>query len=499
MTHALAPDPKNLSPPAKTLLVGTLPRTLGELKKRGWRSMSVREELRGNLMLKLKTKQPLLPGVLGYENSVMPQLCNAILSGHDLILLGERGQGKTRIVRLLLGLLNPYVPYLEGSEVRDNPLAPISAYGRQRIASCGDESPIAWARPAERYSEKLATPDTSSAELLGDIDPVRMAEGIRMSSELALHYGMIPRANRGLFVVNELPDLPERVQVSLFNLLEERDVQIRGHQLRLHLDLFIVATANPEDYTNRGRIITPLKDRYASLIRTHYPQTRSIENAIVRQESALKRSLPITIPPFLQDVVTEITFQARRTEKINQISGVSVRMSIDNLESVVSNAERRAILLQEAEIGPRISDLYAVIPTSQGKLEWEFDEEGNTFEESMHQLIGQAVKTVFDERVARDSLDSLLGAFEEGWWVEASDAMPVSVYLSALKTLKGLQAGLRQLNMGESPNEMVAGMEFILEGLHQHRLLERKESEKGWVYATSKNAFNPSLPAQPFT
>ncbi|HUJ77068.1 MAG TPA: AAA family ATPase, partial [bacterium] len=349
-------------------------RTLGELKQSGYQPLSLREEMRKNLIAVLESGTTLLPEIVGYEDSVVPQIENAILAGHDMILLGERGQGKTRIIRALVGLLDEWVPIIRGSEVNDSPFAPISRYGQDLLAAHGDKLEIAWLHRSERYGEKLATPDTTTAELIGEVDPVKVAEGRYLSDELTIHYGLIPRTNRGVFAINELPDLPEKVQVSLFNVLEERDIQIKGYRLRLPLDMLVVATANPEDYTSRGRIITPLKDRYSAHIRTHYPKEREVEVSIIDQECARfeRRGRPLIVPSFMKDIIAEITFQARGSADVNQVSGVSVRMSINNLESLISNAEKRAIRNREPEIVPRLSDLEAILATTDGKLEMEY-------------------------------------------------------------------------------------------------------------------------------
>ncbi|MDA0978467.1 MAG: sigma 54-interacting transcriptional regulator, partial [Proteobacteria bacterium] len=353
-------------------------KTLGELKSSNYEVLSVREEMRRNLMMKLQAGEEVFPNIVGYQETVIPQLENAILSGQDIILLGERGQAKSRIIRSLTSLLDEYTPVLAGVEIPENPYAPISAQGRKIIDEQGDMAEIHWMHRDERYGEKLATPDITIADLIGEVDPIKIAEGRYLSDVEALHFGLIPHTNRGIFAINELPDLAERIQVGLLNVLEERDIQIRGHKIRLDLDILIVATANPEDYTNRGRIITPLKDRYGSQIRTHYPENILEEITIMEQE---QRKLDMgeyreDVPAFMAQIVAEITQQARKSPDINQRSGVSVRASVANYEALLANALRRAIINGEQDVVPRISDLPFVMPSLQGKVEFEAMEEG---------------------------------------------------------------------------------------------------------------------------
>jgi magnesium chelatase subunit I len=337
-------------------------KTLGELKASGYRPRSVREELRSNLIARIRAKQPLFPEMIGYGESVIPAIENAILAGHDMIFLGERGQGKSKMIRKLAELLDETAPIIAGSEVNDDPLAPISRYGRERVAKEGDETPIEWIDRSARYGEKLATPDVSIADLIGEIDPIRVAEGRYLADESTIHYGLIPRTNRGIFCINELPDLAEKVQVGLFNVMEERDFQVKGFKLRLPLDVLVVASANPEDYTRRGRIITPLKDRYQAQVRTHYPPTRELEIDVMKQERRRPRTqaVPVFVPPFLEQIVGELTIQARKSPDVSQLSGVSVRASLANYETVIAAAERRALRLGEAEAVPRLTDLPGV-------------------------------------------------------------------------------------------------------------------------------------------
>ncbi len=382
------------------------------------------------------------------------------------------------------GLLDPFIPAIRGSEVHDSPFTPISHYGKQLLAERGDALELEWIARERRYSEKLATPDTTAAELIGEIDPIKVAEGRYLSDELTIHYGLIPRANRGIFAINELPDLAEKVQVSLFNILEERDIQIKGYKIRLPLDVLVVATANPEDYTSRGRIITPLKDRYSAHIRTHYPLNREIELAIIDQEAnGLARSdRPVILPPFLRQIVAEVTFQARQSPDVNQVSGVSVRMSINNMESLVSNAEKRAIRFREPQIVPRVSDLEALTSTTDGKLELEYGAGEKTQEQVIQKLIQKSVLAVFDEYVAVDDLDLLESTFQDGWWIEVGDTMPAQDYVAHLAQVRGLKQGIEKLNIGESPGEMAAAIEFLLEGLHLHNKLNNEVVEGKVVY-----------------
>ncbi len=349
------------------------PATLGELKEKGYRSRSVREELRENLIERIRNKVELFPGMIGYDETVKPAIEHAILAGHDMIFLGERGQAKSRLIRMLVDLMDPEVPIVEGSEVNDDPLQPISAWGRERVAELGDSTPIAWVGPDLRYGEKLATPDVSIDDLIGEIDPIRVAEGRYLADEKTIHYGLIPRTNRGIFCINELPDLPERVQVGLFNVLEERDFQIKGFKVRLPLDVLVVASANPEDYTRRGRIITPLKDRYQAQVRTHYPQTRELEIEVMEQERhrPASEAADLYVPSYLRQVVAEMTLQARQSPDVNQVSGVSVRASIANFETLLAAAERRALILGEREAVPRLTDLPKLSGSMGGKVELE--------------------------------------------------------------------------------------------------------------------------------
>ena len=462
----------------------TRPRTLGELKASGYQPRTIREEMRQNLITRLENGQPMFQGISGYETTVLPKIENAVLAGHDIIFLGERGQGKTRIIRSLINLLDEYIPIISGSEVADSPFHPISHYGKELLANQDDATPIGWMHRDDRYAEKLATPDTTTAELIGEIDPIKVAEGRYLSDELTVHYGLIPRSNRGIFAINELPDLAEKVQVSLFNILEERDIQIKGYKIRMPLDILVVATANPEDYTSRGRIITPLKDRYSSHIRTHYPLERSTEIAIVSQESRTfeRKERTVILPGFMEEIVAETTFQARHSPEVNQVSGVSVRMSISNMESLVSNAEKRAIRNKEKEIVPRITDLVAIVATTDGKLELEYAGQDKNQDQVIEKLVDKAVLDVFNEYLDADDLDAVVASFNDGWWVEVSETMSAAEYIKNFANLKGMRQAIAKLNIGESQGEMAAAIEFILEGLHLNNKLNRELLDGKIIY-----------------
>ncbi len=432
-----------------------LPRTLGDLRASGWQSVPVAEELRRNASARISAGEPLVTGVLGFEDTVLPQLENALLAGHDVILLGERGQAKTRLIRSMVELLDEWLPVIAGSEINDDPYQPTSRFARVKVAEEGDETPIAWLHRSDRYGEKLATPDTSIADLIGEVDPIKVAEGRYLSDELALHYGLVPRVNRGIFAINELPDLAERIQVGLLNVLEERDVQIRGHRIRLPLDVMLVATANPEDYTNRGRIITPLKDRFGAQIRTHYPLDTRTEMAVMRSEAELpEHGPPVTVPAYLEEVVAEISQLARRSPHLNQRSGVSVRLTIANYETLVANALRRALRTGEPVAVPRVSDLSALVSSTQGKVEVEALEEGREHE-VVAQLASAAVLAVFRRRVTLADPGAVVASFEAEQVVHAGDDLPAAEYLAVLRRHAG--PGAPHPGPGRSRGRRVAG------------------------------------------
>ncbi|MGH7732301.1 MAG: sigma 54-interacting transcriptional regulator, partial [Gemmatimonadales bacterium] len=458
MTAFFPPDP----PPG-------LPATLGDLRASGWQPVPVHEEIRRNAVARIAAGLPLVEGVLGFEDTVLPQLENALLAGHDVILLGERGQAKTRIVRSLVSLLDEWLPVVAGSEIRDDPSAPVSRYARDRVAEEGDATPLHWVHRSTRFAEKLATPDTSIADLIGEVDPIKVAEGRYLSDELTLHYGLVPRANRGIFAVNELPDLAERIQVGLLNVLEERDVQIRGFTVRLPLDVLLVATANPEDYTNRGRIITPLKDRFGAQIRTHYPPDTDTELDVVRQEARPPSDVPggprLEVPAFMAEIVAEISQLARQSPHVNQRSGVSVRLSISNYETLCANAVRRALRLHEADAVPRVSDLAALVTSTQGKIEIEALEEGRE-ERILQGLVSAAVLAVFRRRVPTEQLGAVVAAFDDARVVHAGDDLPASAYAEMLAAMAPLEGPVLSLAGGETPGAVASAAEFVLEGLH---------------------------------
>jgi magnesium chelatase subunit I len=457
----------------------TQPKTLGELKRSGYKPLSVKAELRKNLIRKMLDREPLFPGIFGFEETVIPQVQNAILAGQDMIFLGERGQAKTRLIRSLTSLLDAAMPYVEGSEINDDPFAPISKYAQDMVAKHGDDTPIAWLPRDDRYGEKLATPDVTTPELIGEVDPIKVAEGRYLSDELVIHYGLVPRTNRGIFCINELPDLSEKLQVGLFNIMQERDVQIRGFRVRLPLDICVVASANPEDYTNRGRIITPLKDRYGAQIRTHYPKQIDVEISIMDAEHSPLLSSDgyrITVPRFMKEIIAETTSMAREHADINQRSGVSVRMSIANYESMISNALRRAILLREDEVVPRISDLASIIPSSSGKIELETVEEGKEGQ-IIDELVKKAVKKVFNQSFRAEDFTSFLQNFTSGRSLEVSDTMPTAIYSQKARGMGGLQEAIQRLEGRESPALLASAMEFILEGLHLNKKLNKKMLE----------------------
>ncbi len=463
-------------------------KTLNELKKNSVAVLSVREEMRKNLVHCLESDKRILPGIIGYDNTVIPEIDNAILSGHHMVFLGERGQGKSRIIRGLVSLLDERIPIVAGCEINDNPYKPICRVCRNKLAELGDALPIQWIDRDHRYGEKLATPDVSIADLVGEIDPIKVAEGRYLADEETIHYGLVPRTNRGIFAINELPDLTEKVQVGLFNLMEEKDVQIKGYKIRLPLDVVIVASANPEDYTSRGRIITPLKDRFDVQIRTHYPKTLQDELAIMEQEAAPveHRSRKVEVPRFMKDILAHLTFEARKSNEINQTSGVSVRVTINNFESLISNAEKRALRCKETEIVPRVSDLHALLASTSGKIEMEYVGEDKKEDELVEKLINRSILKVFDQHFTLNSLQKVVEYFNSGWGVEVSDQMASQDYLEDIKEIPGLKEAIRSLKIQESPSLMASATEFVLEGLHLHQKLN-KEIQGGRVtYGNSK-------------
>src|SRR5690349_7647037 len=438
--------------------------------------------MRKNLVRHLENGQRILPGIIGYDETVIPEIENAILAGHHMVFLGERGQGKSRVIRGLLSLLDERIPIVHGCEINDNPFSPICRACRNKAAELGDALPLQWIDRDHRYGEKLATPDVSIADLVGEIDPIKVAEGRYLADEETIHYGLIPRTNRGIFAINELPDLTEKVQVGLFNLMEEKDVQIKGYKLRLPLDVVIVASANPEDYTSRGRIITPLKDRFDVQIRTHYPRTVEHEIAIMEQEVPVvdRDHGAVRIPGFMKEVVAQITFEARASNEINQSSGVSVRVTINNYESLISNAEKRAVRCKENNIVPRVSDLHSLLASTADKIEMEYVGEDKKEDELVEKLVNRSIIKVFDQYFSLNSLQKVVEYFNSGWGVEVSDQMPSQDYLEGIKEIPGLKEAIKTLGISESPTLMASATEFVLEGLHLHQKLN-KEMEGGRV------------------
>ena len=434
-------------------------KTIGELKKSGVAVLPIREEMRKNLVHCLETGKRILPGIVGYDETVIPEIENAILSGHHMVFLGERGQGKSRIIRGLMNLLDERIPIIQGCEINDNPYHPICRSCRKKIQEMGDNTPIQWIDRDTRYGEKLATPDVSIADLVGEIDPIKVAEGRYLADEETIHYGLVPRTNRGIFAINELPDLTEKVQVGLFNLMEEKDVQIKGYKIRLPLDVVIVASANPEDYTSRGRIITPLKDRFDVQIRTHYPKNIEEELAIMEQESAPmdQRSRKVEVPRFIKEILGQLTF-----------------------ESLISNAEKRALKCKENEVVPRVSDLHAVMASMTGKIEMEYVGEDKKEDELVEKLLNRSILKVFDQYFSLNSLQKVVEYFNSGWGVEVSDQMASHDYLEGIKEIPGLKEAVKTLGTQESPSLMASATEFVLEGLHLHQKLN-KEIEGGRV------------------
>ncbi len=461
-----------------------LPRSLGALRASGWVSRPVKEEMRTNAVARIADGEPLFEGVLGYEDTVMPQLENALLAGHDVIFLGERGQAKTRMIRSLTGLLDEWMPIVAGSEIMDDPYAPVSRHARDAVSQHGDDTPIDWVHRSDRYGEKLATPDTSIADLIGEVDPIKVAEGRYLSDELTLHYGLVPRTNRGIFAINELPDLAERIQVGLLNVLEERDVQIRGHRVRLPLDVMLVASANPDDYTNRGRIITPLKDRFGSQIRTHYPLEVALEYEIMLQEArpASVGDVTVEVPEYLGLVVAEFSHLARASSHVNQRSGVSVRLSVSNYEALAANALRRGLRSGERAVVARVDDLEALAASSIGKIEIESMDDGREgliFEN----LVKGAVHQVFTSRHDGTLTAAIVSEFEEGV-VAHTGADRTSAELAALvDEAPSLRPAIaRFIGEDSSPAAVAAAVEFVLEGLHLTRRLNKDDMGMSATY-----------------
>jgi len=459
------------------------PTTIGGLRQSEYEVPDIKTEMRRNIVRKMRAREELFPGILGYEETVIPNIENAVIAGQDIVFLGERGQAKSRLIRALVGLLDEYVPVIDGCQINDSPYDPVCRECREKVARDGDNVRISWWHRSERYAEKLATPDTSIADLIGEVDPIKVAEGRYLSDELTIHYGLVPRTNRGIFCINELPDLAERIQVGLLNIMEERDVQIRGYRIRLPLDVFVVASANPEDYTNRGRIITPLKDRFGAQIRTHYPPTVAHEMDIVRSERRdfNDTDIQVRIPPFMEEIVAEITHLARRHPQVNQGSGVSVRVSIANEENLLANALRRAIRNGESEAVPRVSDIPAIAASTLGKIELESYEDADD-EALLEKLSRSAVSNVFRRHLDPSQFADLVGRYDSGHSFEASDRLASPEYAAEADQFPELAAATQRLKVKPSPAMTASVYEFVLEGLHLGKRLNKSRVSTGNVY-----------------
>jgi len=467
------------------------PRTIGELKNSRWaeaplRGRTVREEIRSNLLKRLESGGPLFPGIVGYEDTIVPHIINALLARHHFILLGLRGQAKSRILRDLTTLLDEKIPIIAGSEVNDDPFAPISKYARDLLEECGEATPIAWLRRDQRYVEKLATPDVTIADLIGDVDPIKAARGGHLlSDELTMHFGLLPRANRGIFAINELPDLSGKVQVGLFNIMQEGDVQIKGYPVRLPLDVLLAFTANPEDYTARGKIITPLKDRIGSEVITHYPRTVQLGMEITAQEAWTRRGgKPLDIPEFVLEVIERVAFEAREDKRVDKRSGVSQRLPISTLENAISNAERRTVALGEEKVVPRISDIYAAVPSITGKLELEYEGELQGGDIIARDLIRRAAGRVLEERMGGADLGRIVAWFDQGGALKVSGDQRSDVCLKGFSVVPGLVETVTEFGFAGSQDaaRQVAGCELVLEGLASQKRISRSE-ELGYTRA----------------
>ena len=454
----------------------TLPRTLGELRTSGHQQLTVKAELRQNLLARMRAGAPRFEGIVGFDETVLPEVERALLAGHDVVLLGERGQGKTRLIRSLVALLDEWTPVIEGSELNEHPYEPLTPAARRRADELGDDLPVAWLHRSLRYGEKLATPDTSVGDLIGDVDPVRVAQGRTLGDPETIHFGLVPRTNRGIFAVNELPDLAERIQVALLNVLEERDIQVRGYQLRLPLDLLLVASANPEDYTNRGRIITPLKDRFGAEIRTHYPLDLAVELDLVRQEA----DLYATVPEHVLEVVARFTRAVRESPAVDARSGVSARFAVAAAETVAASALRRAALLSEPEPVARVGDADSVVGTLRGKVEFESGQEGREVEVLAH-LLRTAVAETFRAHLSGLDLSAFIALVADGESIVTGELVSAAEVLQQVGAVAGLAKVLERLGMGDAPTpgEAAAGIELVLEGLHLTRRLAKDTSDDG--------------------
>jgi magnesium chelatase subunit I len=469
--------------------------TLGELKESGWQSISVKDEIRKNLISKIKEGAPIFEGVLGYEKTVLPQIQHAILSKHDMILLGLRGQAKTKILRMLVQFLDEYMPVIEGSEINDDPFNPLSKHAKDLIKEHGDETPIEWVHSSHRYGEKLATPDTTVADLIGDIDPIKAAtHKLHLADENAINFGLIPRTNRGIFVINELPDLQPRIQVALLNIMQERDIQIRGFNVRIPLDISMAFSANPEDYTNRGNIITPLKDRIDSQIITHYPKELEVGISITKQEAWDEReeSSKITVPEVYREVIERAAFEARESEYVDQKSGVSTRMTITAMEQIISSAERRAVINGDKETTIRIADLYHMVPALTGKLELVYEGEQEGAISVAKHIIGKAISKTFKKHFPdpqsrseeeKSSYKEVTDWFSSGNEVNISDTLPEKEYKKTLKKVKGLDVLVKDHIDKLDDKELYPWMDLVLEALHQNSMLSKQDLDDHTLYS----------------
>jgi magnesium chelatase subunit I len=479
--------------------------TIGELKKSGWKSVSVKQEIRTNLIQKIRDKEELFPGILGYEKTVLPQIQHALLSQHDMILLGLRGQAKTRILRLLVNFLDEYIPIVAGSEINDDPLNPLSKYAKQLIEEKGDDTPIEWLHRSFRYGEKLATPDTAVADLIGDIDPIKAAtQKLALADQNVINFGLIPRTNRGIFVINELPDLQPRIQVALLNIMQERDIQIRGFNVRIPLDVAMAFSANPEDYTNRGNIITPLKDRIDAQIITHYPKELSTGVNITKQEAWQERGNGITvhIPEVFREIVEKAAFEARDSEYVDQKSGVSTRMTITALEQIVSSAERRAILNNESETSVRIADLFHMIPALTGKMELVYEGEQEGAISVAKHILGKAISKTFtlhfpDPQQRQEDQKAIYKTvtdwFAEGNEVSITDTLSNKKYEKALDKVNGLDALVKKYAENAPKQERYVWKDFVLEALHQNSMLSKQDLDDQTLYSDMLGSMFSSL------
>ncbi|MDZ7660094.1 sigma 54-interacting transcriptional regulator [Fodinibius sp.] len=469
--------------------------TLGDLKESGWESISVKEEIRQNLIEKIKSGETLFPDIMGYDKSVIPQLQHALLAKHDIILLGLRGQAKTKILRQLTSFLDEYIPIIEGSEINDDPFNPISKQARELVEEKGDDTPIRWIHRSERYGEKLATPDTAVADLIGDIDPIKAAaEKLTLADENVINFGLVPRTNRGIFAINELPDLQPRIQVALLNIMQERDIQIRGFNIRIPLDVLMVFSANPEDYTNRGSIITPLKDRIDSQILTHYPQELETGMKITQQEAWISRdgAVDVTIPPLIKELLEQIAFEARESEYIDQKSGVSTRMTITAMEQLISAAERRALVNNESETVARITDVFHIVPALTGKLELVYEGEQEGALNVAKHIIGKAIKKTFaryfpdpaeQKKSDNNIYQPVLDWFADGHSLNISDNMSRKEYESLLDDVDGLSSLVEENSLIDKDNDQYVLMDFVIEALHQHSMIGKEDLDNARSYS----------------